>query len=135
MLGGANEEENKEGTAQDQAVQGWEGPQLPQELSECMRTEIPGCGGGRASTVLCAPRAPGVLLVTAELTMPQRVSTLVLASRDEGHLGSRGCAGTKDVPSVEKPFQRQAPEAMEGRQGAQERLEGAGTERFTRTEI
>lgn len=25
MLGGANEEENKEGTAQDQAVQGWEG--------------------------------------------------------------------------------------------------------------
>lgn len=40
MLGGADEE-NKEGTAQDQAVQGWEGPWLPQELAELLENGNP----------------------------------------------------------------------------------------------
>lgn len=34
MLGGSDEEKNKEGTAQGQAVPGWEGPRLPQEMAE-----------------------------------------------------------------------------------------------------
>lgn len=80
--------------------------------------EIPGCGGGRASTVVCALRASKVLAVAVELTMPPCVSTLVLASRDEGHLGPCGCGGTKDIPSMEKPFHvRRAPEAMERKAG------------------
>lgn len=84
----------------------------------CLRAEIPGCGGGRASTVVCAPRVSRVLVVAVELTVPQGVSTLVLASRDKGHLGSCGCAGTKDIPGMEKPFQmRQASEAMERKAG------------------
>lgn len=83
-----------------------------------MRTEIPGWGGGRTSTVACAPRASRVLAVAAELTVPQCASMLVLASRGEGYLGPHGCAGTKDVPGMEKPFHvRQAPEAMERKAG------------------
>lgn len=68
--------------------------------------------------MLCALRASRVLAVAVELTTPQYASTLVLASRDKGHLGPCGSAGTRDVPGMEKPFHvRQAPETMEKKAG------------------
>lgn len=83
----------------------------------CLRTEISGGGGGgggRASAVVCAPRASRGLAGGGS----PYVSTLVLASRDEGHLGTCGCAGTKGAPGVEKPFHvRQALEARERKAG------------------
>lgn len=123
MLGGANEKESKEGTAQGQAVQGWERPLPQQELAELLENRNPCDGGGRASTVVRALRASRVLAV---------------ASRDEGHLGPGGCAGTKDVPGMEKPFHvRQAPETMERKAGRGHRKDqnGQGVERCARTEI
>lgn len=102
-------------------MQGWEGPRPPQELAELLENGNPWWWWWwrqSESRGVCSEGLKRAGWRWQPSSPCPYVSTLVLASRDEGHLGTCGCAGTKGAPGVEKPFHvRQAPEARERKAG------------------